>query len=188
MKLLIIEGLDRCGKDTLIESLSKDYPHIVRSHFGFPKGETNEEKAEYQVRSFNQEFAIQKTIRETYGEHYFADGIYIWNRSHVGEYVYGPMYRGTTTDWIKDLEAEYFSDDLQVYLVLLYADAEFLIKNDDGKSFSNKVEKKAQEIETFIQAFHTSSISNKLLIKVNEGESYIDQSNITYRVQKFIES
>jgi thymidylate kinase len=188
MKLLIIEGLDRCGKDTLINKLTDGCPHIVKSHFGFPKGDTIEEKADYQVKSFNQEFAIQKSIRQTYGEHYFSDGLYVWNRSHIGEYVYGPMYRGTSTDWIAQLEHMYFTDDSEVYLILLYADPEFLIKNDDGNSFSAEIEKKTQEVEKFLQAFHESIIPNKLLLKVNNGKDYIAQETLTYRVQKFIES
>ena len=126
MKLLIIDGPDRVGKDTLIQSLSADYPHFIRSHFGFPKGETNDERHEYQVKSFGQQFAIQKAIRQTYGAHYFADGLYVWNRSHIGECVYGPLYRDKDPEWIFDLEKRFFDEESEVYLVLLYADPGFL--------------------------------------------------------------
>lgn len=186
MKLLIIEGGDRTGKDTLIDRLLKDYPHFVCSHFGYPKGDTIQEKHEYQVHSFGQEFAIQKTIRQTYGTHYFSDGLYIWNRSHIGECVYGPMYRGTTPDWIFDIEKTYLEDDADVYLVYLHGDLEFLLKNDDGNSFTTDIEKKRKEAQLFEEAFDRSIIKNKLKIKVNNGNQYETPESIHQLVSEFI--
>lgn len=186
MKLLIVEGLDRCGKDTLIQRLMADHPHFIRSHFGFPKGNTNEEKHEYQVRSFGQEFAIQKAIRQTYGAHYFSDGLYVWNRSHIGECVYGPMYRGTDSNWIFDMEKFHFEDDDEVYLVYLHADIEFLLKQDDGKSFTTDIEKKRTEARLFETAVDHSTIKNKLKIKVNHGDHYTDSEAIYTVVKEFL--
>jgi len=186
MKLLIIEGGDRVGKDTLITNLMSQYPHLIRSHFGYPKGDTNEEKHEYQVRSFGQEFAIQKAIRQTYGAHYFADGLYVWNRSHIGECVYGPIYRGTQPDWIFDIEKHHFENDDNVYLVYLHGDAEFLLKNDDGDSFTTDLEKKRNEARLFKAAIDRSIIKNKLKIKVNNGNQYVSPKHIYGLVSRFI--
>lgn len=174
MKLLIFEGLDRCGKDTIINQLAADYPHLIRVHWGFPKGETNEEKTEYQVKTFNAEMAVQGNLRHIYGANYFADGIYIWNRSHIGEYVYGPMYRDSNPDtWIPNLEKRYFANDPDVYLIYLHADVDFILNQDDGKSFTTDRKKKLKEMKLFNEAVDNSLIKNKLKIKVNDGNEYI---------------
>lgn len=174
MKLLIFEGLDRCGKDTIINHIAADYPHLIRVHWGYPKGETNEDKTEYQVKAFNAEMAVQGNLRHIYGANYFEDGIYIWNRSHIGEYVYGPMYRESNPEsWIPQLESSYFKNDEDVYLIYLYADVDFILKQDDGKSFTTDRKKKQKEMRLFNEAVDKSCIKNKLKIKVNDGNEYI---------------
>ena len=44
MKLLIIEGPDRCGKNTLIQQFLNQAENSVVRHWGAAKGETDEEK------------------------------------------------------------------------------------------------------------------------------------------------
>ena len=187
MKLLIFEGLDRCGKDTIINKIAEDYSHFIRVHFSFPKGENNEEKTEYQVRSFNSEMTVQSNLRFIYGQSYFENGIYIWNRSHIGEYVYGPMYRDSNPEsWIKPLEEAFFAADENVYLIYLYADVDFLLKNDDGKSFTNDKDKKENELKLFNEAIDKSCIKNKLKIKVNDGNEYIPIDTICQSIKDAI--
>ena len=113
MKLLIIEGLDRCGKDTLIKSLSSKYKFVVNSHWSFPQGNTNEEKTQYQQESFAAEFVMQDMIRSAAKNGYRCDdGIIIWNRSHIGEYVYGTLYRDSQPEtWIPQLEESFLYDE-----------------------------------------------------------------------------
>lgn len=179
MKLLIFEGLDRCGKDTIINKIASDYAHLIRVHFGFPEGTTNEEKTEYQVKSFNSEMTVQSNLRFIYGQNYFENGIYIWNRSHIGEYVYGQMYRDNNPEsWLKPLEERYFANDEDVHLIYLYADIDFLLKNDDGKSFTTDKKKKEKEMKLFNEAVDQSCIKNKLKIKVNDGNEYISIDSI----------
>ena len=180
MKLLIVEGLDRCGKDTLIASLSTKYKFVVNSHWGFPKGETDEEKTQYQRERFSEEFRMQDIIRYTGRKGYLQDeGIIIWNRSHIGEYVYGNLYRNSQPEtWVPKLEDKYFINDPDVYLIYLYADAEFLVKQEDGKSYSTKLEDKQREIERFHAAIDSSKINNKIKIKVNNGDKYTDATSI----------
>ena len=186
MKLLIVEGLDRCGKDTIMQRLMSEYPHFISSHFGFPKGDTNEEKHEYQIRSFTKEFAIQKQIRQTLGVYDFSDGLYTWNRSHIGECVYGPIYRGKDPDWIFDMEKFHFEDDDDVYLLYLYADIEFLLNQDDGKSFTTDINKKRTEARLFETAVNRSIIKNKLKIKVNNEDEYVNPEKIYFLVKHFL--
>ena len=62
MKLIIIEGTDRTGKDTLVNRLMADNRNVVKRHWSFPKGESNDEKTRYQKRSFNQEFFFYELL------------------------------------------------------------------------------------------------------------------------------
>jgi thymidylate kinase len=180
MKLLIVEGLDRCGKDTLINSLMETYPNSKMVHWGYPQGRTNEEKTDYQKMSFDffmKEFSFQNSRNQL--------DFLIWNRAHIGECVYGPLYRNSDPEWIYNLEKEYLLKD-NVYLVYLHGDVEFLLKNDDGESFTTDINKKKREAELFENAVDKSLIKNKLKIKVNNGNEYVDQSGITGTVRYFL--
>jgi hypothetical protein len=184
MKLIIIEGTDRTGKDTLVNRVIQDHRHVVKRHWGFPKVETNGEKTAYQKRSFREEFVFYDLLYVNTP----SDMIMIWNRAHIGEFVYGTIYRDSQPEtWVWDLEKEFFMDEIdEVYLVLLYADPEFVAQKDDGKSYSAKIEDKTREISAFLNAFENSGIKNKLKIKVNEGNSYIDRELIYTTVKQFI--
>lgn len=188
MKLLILEGLDRCGKDTLIQSICARFPNLIKRHWGYPKGDTNEEKAEHQQRQFLWEFSFHKKNKYDF----FTDNemLMIWNRSHIGEYVYGTIYRDSHPEtWIPELESGFhFDTNPNIYLVFLYADPEFLIKEDDGNSYSTKIDDKTREIDTFHQAIDGSKIQKKLKIKVNEGQEYINKDDILTQVIEFINS
>ena len=173
MKLVIIEGMDRCGKDSIIDLISQD--HFIHSitHWGYPVGNTNEEKTEWQKTSFLDYMSKWKNVQSN-----SLDSLVVWNRAHVGEYVYGTMYRDSYPDtWIPDLEEKYLSDD-NVYLVLLHADPEFLLKHDDGNSYTTQLELEKLEHEKFQTAFDSSTIKNKIKIKVSHGDNYSDINDI----------
>lgn len=180
MKLLIIEGTDRTGKDTLIKDLMAKYPNSEMVHWGYPIGDTNDEKTEYQKMSFGylmRWFKFKKTMGNL--------DLLIWNRSHIGEYVYGTIYRDSYPQlWIPELEEEFLKDDENVYLVLLQADAEFIVSQDDGKSYSDRLEDKQLEITKFEEAFNNSIILNKTKIKVNNGTEYNLSDKITEIVKR----
>lgn len=180
MKLIILEGSDRTGKDTLINSLLEIHPDSKTVHWGFPQGTTNKKKTDYQKMSFEffmKEFAFLDSRGQL--------DMLIWNRSHIGECVYGPLYRDSDPEWIYDLENDYLLKD-NVFLVYLYGDTEFLLQNDDGNSFTTELEKKNHEAALFNQAIDKSAIKNKLKIKVNNGNSYINKSGIITTVRNFV--
>lgn len=181
MKLIIIEGLDNVGKDTLINSLIEKYPNSKMVHWGFPQGNTNEEKTAYQEMSFGyymREFRFLKSQNKL--------DLLIWNRSHIGECVYGPLYRESDPQWIYELEKEFLVDTKDVYLVYLHGDIDFLLKNDDGESFTTDINKKLHERNLFNEAINKSQIINKLNIKVNDGDNYINKSGILKTVRSFV--
>ena len=186
MKLIIIEGGDRVGKDTLVKNLQeyffdKDVSLMIK-HWGFPQGKTNEEKTAYQKEQFRNEFARFNTLRDV------KDMVVIWNRSHIGEMVYGPLYRGSDPkSWVISLEEEFrFDRDPEIYLIYLKADPEFLAVNDDGRSFSNKIVDKQQELRFFREAYESSKIMKKLMIKVNKQNEYIESTRILDEVIQFV--
>jgi len=190
MKLLIIEGPDRCGKNTLIKNLTSQAENFVVRHFGSVKGENDMEKRNFQFQFFKKEFELA-SLRSRFEmpdkERYPRD-IWIWNRAHLGEFVYGKMYRDTKPEeWVMKMESLFAMDiDPSVHLLLLTADPEFLCKRDDGLSFTADVEKKRKEIENFEKAFNTSKIMNKKILNVSNGENYLDAAIILDEVNKFL--
>ena len=190
MKLLIIEGPDRCGKNTLIKNLTSQSENYVVRHFGSAKGKDDYEKRDFQFQFFKKEFELA-SLRQRFEmpdrERYPRD-IWIWNRAHLGEFVYGQMYRNTKPEeWVMNMETLYGLDiDPSVHLLLLTADPEFLCKNDDGLSFTADVEKKTKEIQNFEMAFDKSKILNKMIINVTQDGDYIDQDIILKKVNSFL--
>ena len=187
MKLIIIEGTDRCGKDTLIESLSREYNHVINRHWSFPKGETNDEKTAFQKDFFNWEFRLYDLL-QTASNEVDKNSAIIWNRSHIGELVYGSIYRDSKPEtWVMDLEKKYCFDLADnIYLVYLHADPEFVVKQDDGHSYSAQLEDKQNELQKFHDACEKSSIRKKLYLKVNENGEYRSQQDILNTVFNFI--
>lgn len=95
----------------------------------------------------------------------------ICDRSHIGEMVYGPIYRGYSGEYVLDIEHEFSHihplwDNL--FLFTLYDEPENLIKRDDGLSFSTDLEKKRVEINNFKHAHSSSTIKHKMLLNIKE--------------------
>ena len=191
LKLLIIEGPDRCGKNTLIKNLcSQSENHIVR-HWGSAKGENDRQKRNYQYRFFKKEFqlASERNKFEMTDEKRYPRDLYIWNRGHLGEFVYGNLYRDTKPqEWVMRMETDFsFDIDPSVYLLLLTAPADFLCKREDGHSFSSKVADKELELKCFDVAFNNSKIMNKKSISVANGyDTYLSQEIILDEVNKWL--
>ena len=145
---------------------------------------------DFQFQFFKKEFELA-SLRQRFDmpdkERYPRD-IWIWNRAHLGEFVYGKIYRETNPEeWVMQMESLYGMDiDPSIYLLLLTADPEFLCKNDDGQSFSAEIGKKKSELRQFDIAFDKSRVMNKMRLNVSNGESYLDQDIILDTVNKFL--
>lgn len=183
-KLVIIEGCDRVGKDTLVASLQAAWPGSKSLHWGYPVGENNEAQTAYQQASFTQNMQDWHTDKAAN-----TGGLCIWNRSHIGEYVYGTMYRDSCPEnWIPPLENRFLTDDEDAYLILLTADPVFIAQQDDGQSYSARQEDKRKELSLFLSAFQRSSIANKKLIQVHDEHGYYAPELIHQHVINFINS
>lgn len=194
-KLIIVEGIDRTGKDSLVNFLishfyshrSGENAHIKFVHWGYPEGNTNSDKIHFQKKDFKRK---AKQARNFLVKH--KNGIVIWNRSHIGEYVYGPMYRDEDVSWIKDYEQhniiEHLHNIADMHLFLLDGNIDFLLSQDDGDSFTDNKELKEEEQGRFLQAYIDSKIPYKKYILVADAEGYHDINFIQNKVLKELEN
>lgn len=193
MKHIIIEGGDRLGKDTLLKRLCDhfNYNNVTIRHFDKPpKGMTPKETLDFQFEVFYKEMIFVGYVNDFVdGDNLgYHDNIVIWNRSHLGEYVYSQMFRGIHKKDVSSklrLFEERNKTDNQ-YLITLTASPKFFLEQEDGESFSQNLEDKARELQLFKEAHALSLIPNKKLIKVNQGNSYRGKDVIFGEVLEFI--
>lgn len=194
MKHIVIEGGDCLGKNTIIEGLCRvlDYDNISLRHFGKPKkGLSPTDVLDFQFKVFNKEALFVDQVRlldiDEYG---YYNNTVIWNRSHLGEYVYSQMFRGVSAyaiaNKIRTFEINSFSDKDDVYLISLTASPTFFLKQEDGLSLSKTLNEKKREIKLFKTAHELSSIKNKKLLTVNRGKSFKDKDLILGEILEFI--
>ena len=180
MKHLIIEGPDRVGKDTLIKNLLSHFSNVAIRHFRSPKGDSDIEKKQYQQLSFHSEYLTAHRLST------MGFDLCVWNRGHLGEFVYGNLYRNTQPEeWVLSQEIDLLKNE-ETYLLLLTASPEFLSSKDDGLSFASTPEARKNEIENFRKACKSSSIKNFLEIQVEKDGTYLTPENITELVINFI--
>ena len=187
--LIIVEGMDNTGKDTLINGLKEYYNklNIKETHFYGPSTKDNNNIAYIEQ--------IHQFINNLYNITKKDFDMMIWNRSHIGEYVYGQIYRNINDKDIEKLvnlidECLNKLDLNVVYVQLICNSNTLMIDNEDGKSLSNNVSNYKQYLKTlkrernlFKDAFDiVSNKFSKVLINVNKGESFIDKNEILNKV------
>jgi len=184
MKHLIIAGPDCVGKNLLIKNIIKDFENITVRHFTVPKNLKPGEITNYWKDEYSHALHLVNHARK---EEKCPHKLYVWNRSHICETVYGPLYRNSNSEWIWKMEQFWDLDkEDETYLILLYADPEFIVKQEDGESISNELEKRQKEVQLYLEGFEKSIIKNKLKLKVNEGDEYVPAIGIWYKVSNFI--
>lgn len=179
-RVYAIEGIDHLTKSTLIDGIRQAEGYYEVIHF------TKPEKLKLYA---------EKTMREMpWGSFHLSDSVLplliyqqacFWNsmvmvqsgarlifdRWHLGEVVYSPLYRGYSGDYVFALEYEFDLDELaDVRLILLTED--FTISKhfvSDGESFDDGKRKEEQAL--FIKAFERSIIRDKRVICVTDPET-----------------
>lgn len=168
---ILIDGIDRLGKSTLIESILNDLGYHLVIHYDKPKvllcygNEAYDHHNEYAMMRYQEEtntqmFNLMKT-----------DIPIIFDRTHLGEMVYAPLYRKYPGDYVYDMELDYikakpFTYEYDVKLILLTT-SNFDMLKDDGLSFDSN--KKQEEQQMFIDAFNRSQLTNKVIVDVHNG-------------------
>jgi thymidylate kinase len=162
-KFIIIEGLDRVGKDTAVKKIvrefNKDNMHAV--HYFHTGHSTVQQQIMYNTRLYKDMFNMMLEGH---------DRSYIFNRSHLSESVYADLYRGYSGDYVFDIERE-FSQYLPIWdklsLVVLSASPETILsRGDDGDTITNgdRYGEIKKETDMFKLAFDKTMIRNKAWI------------------------
>lgn len=196
MKVIIIEGTDNVGKDTVINRLTYEFNNSNIYHCEKPKGTTPDEQAKEQELSFVD--LLGKTLYEyTITNNYDVEGdcyCLIHNRSWYGEYVYGCMYRNNNPSVVKNMIysleqilTKVVKEDDLCFITLLSDNADFLVRNDDGLSISNADKGKIiHETQRFEEIFKDSIIKNKHIVYVNNGDKFRDKDDIYNEILGYI--
>jgi len=186
--LIIVEGMDNTGKDTLISGIKenvKGYNTIIEEHFTGPSSKDSNVAFIEQINQF-----IKYVNRIIYN-----NDLTIWNRSHIGEYVYGQIYRNIDKKIIIKLinliDELLLSLDIDIiYVQLICTSNELMIKNEDGKSLSKSIKDKEKYINAinnernlFMDAYNVVSDKfKKIMIVVNDGDEFISKKEILDKV------
>jgi thymidylate kinase len=168
MAILLLEGIDAVGKnsqsDNIVDFLLEHshWAGPLQAHYGKSRDEA-QGKLTYQ--------SFIKLVGDNY-----KDTNIVFNRSHLGEAVYSPMYRGYSGSFIFDYEKQLLAEHPDVknyiYLFVFIDDAKAVIERDkkrnDGRSFTLDYDRKLQEIDLFTQAYDKSSFPYKRLINIHD--------------------
>lgn len=166
-----VEGLDRLGKSSLIEGIMNALGYYEVIHFSKPKklsayanssalpGVPN---SSLQVYHYQQESFRNSMIMARSGARI------IFDRWHLGEAVYSPMYRAYDGSYVFDFEKNHNLDSADIRLILLTEN--FSVSRhfvDDGESLGTEDDRK-EEQDRFIAAFNRSIIRDKRIISVTD--------------------
>lgn len=164
---VIIEGVDALGKSTQIQCIKNEFEK---------RG-----KIVYTIHCSNFKFSDNKKEIELYSKKYYedllklmagplsnSDHVLIFDRSHIGEYVYSLIYRSYNGSYVFDYEKRFLSAPHPKTQLILFSDdpqriIERDIKRNDGKSFSLDLRKKTEEVKRFEKAFEKSRLDKKLV-------------------------
>ena len=180
-KFIIIEGTDNVGKDTqqnlIIEKMSEYVFHKLH-YSSLPFKDDKEKHGTYSKKLYDDMFKLMMKTKIGNTKDDKESINLIFNRSHLGETVYSPLYRGYSGDYVLDIEKKYTKELREnLYLITLTNDPHTILKRDDGKSFYGNEEEVKAEVDGFRRAHKLSTIKNKLHVNVGTM-SAIEVSNI----------
>lgn len=165
----LIDGVDRLGKSTLIENIQQMLGYHLMVHYDKPKSlkcyknvYTDPLERYQKACNYNMFHLLQSSVKV------------IFDRTHLGELVYAPIYRGYSGDYVLELEARHNTSDARL---ILMTTSDMNVGEDDGESYDWS--KREQEQEAFKAAFARSTIKDKLIIDVSNGQGgYRDAQDI----------
>lgn len=169
--LLIIEGMDNCGKSTLINQLRKDYftrPRTIVHHSSSPPNDTDMPDL-WESRHYDDLFSTFKELVE--------NDIYdvLLDRFHLGAIVYGAKYRQSPPGPIRSIDEHHLSDYNNAALLLLTDSYDGIMERDDGDSIEQSIEEYEDVRSRFKLAFKDSFCVNKLHIDIRNDVGTIDK-------------
>jgi len=172
-RVVIIEGPDNIGKSYLCRALHDTLPFSQLRHFGPP---TKKGKAALREQLDLLDHEV-KSISD-------GDGIEIWDRSFIGEAVYGPLYRTTQYNHAKYWQRLKYSCDViaqHCMAIVLYTDGEwyrrFRIqrKNDETQQYQRQ-EEAAKVATAFVDVLTDLPLKHRLLINCANYASFTERN------------
>lgn len=170
-QVFIIEGPDRCGKGTIIESLIR-YTN-AQNYLILHSGKPNTKNLSIQQIKDNQYYYNNNQVN-LIKENYQNYDLIILDRSYIGEYVYGNLYRGMnyTSKDLQNFEENSNIDLLQnnrtckLNLILVSDSVENRLAREDGLSLSHSFSPHflLKEEVLFKEYFNASTIENKFYL------------------------
>ena len=174
--ILIVEGLDRCGKSTLIKQLRKSVltkPETISLHCSSPP---NGFDINWSMNHYRYILHTAAKLSE--------DGWdVIMDRSHLGEDVFGPLFRDTSGDFIYDLEATILCDS-EVKLIMIIDSPESIIKRDDGDSHTVTMDGIKNVSDRFLKVFQKTHINDKMVYHISNDGGF---TNMFQTVKEFVD-
>lgn len=181
----IIEGIDRLGKSTLTQNIQEELGYHLVIHYDKPKKLKYYEDLKLKIENAEGDFRqvlgnsdplyqYQRAVnRNMFDLIENSKANIIFDRGHLGECVYAPLYRKYSGDYVYDYESLY---DISSVKLILLTTSNFDICVDDGEGFN--FDNKEREQELFKSAFEKSSM-DKVLIDVHNGQgSFKDPQEI----------
>lgn len=186
MKILIIEGTDNTGKDSLIQKILEKYEIATIIHCSKPK------KSDTVLAAAEQDNTYEHYANLINNKKFSNSNILIFNRSWIGEYVYGTLYRNRNKNEVLDMINSINNRLLRyndIYYIQLLSTSSTLLKhNEDNKSLSaGKIELINKERLLFEEIFKHCNLIHKKLIYVNDGEKFRNKEDIFNEVINFIQ-
>lgn len=174
----ILEGLDRLGKSTLIDNIQRYRGAHLVVHSGKPP---EFDRFNHNIDSRDQvmsgELVTSHRKQVNYQNEYFANAFktistnktarVIYDRLHLGECVYSPLYRNVKVNSVMSDEAARLSGASSAHVRLILLTENFEISKhfkSDGESFDDT--KRSMEQDMFIDAYSKSVIHDKKIICV----------------------
>lgn len=159
----VVMGIDRIGKNTFIEKVLKDLdPELTEIHLSKPPADVDPlmfTKAEY--AEYFMELKKKNHL--------------VYNRGHIDEFVYGPLYREQNTYWLKIYEDEMWEEMKNTVFILLISE-NFNVMEDDGNSLDYS--RRHEEQDLFLRYFQESPMQNKIIVKTIDKNGYRNISSI----------
>ena len=180
--VICVEGPDNIGKTVLCKMIAEEFDG-TRFHLGAPKAKG--------VNALQEQLEI---LRDVYERMSSDSEIEVWDRSVIGESVYGPMFReyNHETYWNALQGLKQFENN--IFFIVMYADAVTHLRwNIQPKKDEKKAYQKRENCKTiatrFVDVATELDLPNTLYINCNNYES-MDERNeyVMKRVRKWMKA